>query len=388
MNRQNAEKRSTKWVGIVAGEASGDAIAAAVVERLQQQLPGLGVVGVGGERLSATGAEMVCSYTPLALHGYAEALLRLPQLLRLRQRLEELFATADAFIGVDAPDFNLGLAERLRQRGIATAQVVSPAVWAWRPARVERVAKAVELLLCLFPFEPEYYRNKGVRAVYVGHPLADLLPPVADRAAARAALGINEGAVLAVLPGSRVGEWQRHGAIFLAAAERVAMRVGATTVIVPTADEVGDRFAADWAERWEGKGQLVIAPRQAHTALAACDVALVASGTATLEAALLKRPMVIAYRTAGWQYRWLRRQMRVQWIGLPNILCGAEVVPELLQEEATPERLARALLAWWEDPQRVRELEERFMELHEVLRCNMAEGSAALLAEWLKRGER
>jgi lipid-A-disaccharide synthase len=373
-------------LALVAGEASGDAIAAPVVVRLREKRD-LTPLAVGGEQLAAAGCDVRWPYELLAVHGFADALQRLPQLLRFRRTLLHTFLNEKVshFLGVDAPDFNLGLAAKLRENGVRTAHLVSPSVWAWRRGRIARIAQAVELLFCLFPFEPACYAGTGLRAEYVGHPLADTIAMEPDRLAARACLGVApQRPLLALLPGSRAGEWARLGAIFFAAAERVAQVVPELAVVVPTANALGDRWAEELAHQWSGRASLLIAPRGAHTALAAADVVLVASGTATLEAALFKRPMVIAYRVAPWQYRLLRRMAYLPWVGLPNILCGEAVVPELLQDEATPQRLAEAVLAWWDRPAEVARLAERFAELHRALRCNMAERTAALLAEWLE----
>lgn len=377
-------------VALVAGEASGDAIAAPVVRALRAQFPKVSLFGVGGEQLADAGCSVRWSYEPLAVHGFVDAIRRLPQLFTFRRELAHVFAAeATHFLGIDAPDFNLGLAERLRAQGVHTAQLVSPSVWAWRRGRISKIVRAVELLFCLFPFEPQCYAGTGLRAEYVGHPLADLIPLEPDRSAARQQLGVAESApLLALLPGSREGEWRRLGAIFFAAAERVALALPGLQVVIPTANVLGDRYAEALAARWSGRAPLKIVPRQAHAALAAADVVLVASGTATLEAALFKRPMVIAYRVSPWQYRWMKRMAYLPWIGLPNILCNETVVPELIQDAATPERLANSVLAWFDEPERQTELRARFTALHAQLRRQMAERTAALLSEWIEEGRR
>jgi len=373
-------------LGFVAGEASGDGVAAPVFAALLKEMPHLATLGVGGERLAAAGANVAWGYGPLAVHGFSDALARLPSLIAFRRRLRQtlLAHRISHFLGIDAPDFNLGLARALNRAGVRTAQLVSPSVWAWRRGRIPRVVAAVERLFCLFPFEPACYAGTGLCADYVGHPLADAIPLVPDRDAARAALAISPSApVLAILPGSRAGEWRRLAATFFAAAERVAAAVPGLVVVVPTADDQADQWVIPFREAWSGRAPLIVAPRAAHQALAAADVVLVASGTATLEAALFKRPMVIAYRVPSWQYRLMRQMAYLPWVGLPNILLNDSVVPELLQKEATPAKLAAALLAWWEAPARVAALADRFAALHETLRCQMAERTAALLAEWI-----
>lgn len=367
----SAERTS---VALVAGEASGDLLGGLLLEGLRPALPEARFWGVGGEAMRVQGFEARWSYEPLAVHGFVDALRRYPQLVRFRRELARAFEAppVDLFIGIDAPDFNLGLEARLKRAGIGTAHFVSPSIWAWRRGRLKTIARAVDLMLCLFPFEPPLYAETGVEACFVGHPLADRLPLVPDQAGARAALGIAlQAPVLALLPGSREGELRHLLPVFLAAAARLRQALPELVLLLPTANALGDALVAQaLAEAPELEARVL--PRRAHEAMTAADVVLLASGTAALEAALLKRPMVIAYRMNPWQYRLLRRMAYLPWVGLPNILLRETVVPELLQDEANPADLAAAVLRWFEDAPARERLTERFTELHLMLRQDTA----------------
>lgn len=358
----------------MAGEASGDLLGGLLLEGLRPALPEARFWGVGGEAMRVQGFEARWSYEPLAVHGFVDALRRYPQLVRFRRELARAFEAppVDLFIGIDAPDFNLGLEARLKRAGIGTAHFVSPSIWAWRRGRLKTIARAVDLMLCLFPFEPPLYAETGVEACFVGHPLADRLPLVPDQAGARAALGIAlQAPVLALLPGSREGELRHLLPVFLAAAARLRQALPELVLLLPTANALGDAIVAQaLAEAPELEARVL--PRRAHEAMTAADVVLLASGTAALEAALLKRPMVIAYRMNPWQYRLLRRMAYLPWVGLPNILLRETVVPELLQDEANPADLAAAVLRWFEDAPARERLTERFTELHLMLRQDTA----------------
>lgn len=358
----------------MAGEASGDLLGGLLLEGLRPALPEARFWGVGGEAMRVQGFEARWSYEPLAVHGFVDALRRYPQLVRFRRELARAFEAppVDLFIGIDAPDFNLGLEARLKRAGIGTAHFVSPSIWAWRRGRLKTIARAVDLMLCLFPFEPPLYAETGVEACFVGHPLADRLPLVPDQAGARAALGIAlQAPVLALLPGSREGELRHLLPVFLAAAARLRQALPELVLLLPTANALGDAIVAQaLAEAPELEARVL--PRRAHEAITAADVVLLASGTAALEAALLKRPMVIAYRMNPWQYRLLRRMAYLPWVGLPNILLRETVVPELLQDEANPADLAAAVLRWFEDAPARERLTERFTELHLMLRQDTA----------------
>ncbi|HET9865051.1 MAG TPA: lipid-A-disaccharide synthase [Steroidobacteraceae bacterium] len=373
-------------IALVAGEASGDTLGAALIEALRRRFPNAQFAGVAGPRMQAAGCSAWFDSGELGVMGLTEVLRHLPRLLRLRRTLQRriLEWRPDVFVGVDFKEFNLGLARRLKQQGLRTVQYVSPQVWAWRPGRARTIGESVDLLLCLFPFEPAFYREYGVRAAFVGHPLADEIPLEVDRAAARAELGIPAGArVLAVLPGSRRGEVEHLAAAFAGAAELLAGRYPGLVTVAPM---VTPELRALFAERCA-----TLAPRaavrmldgQARRALIAADVALVASGTATLEAALCKRPMVVAYRL-GAITAFLLRQfglVKVRYFSQPNLLADARLVPEFFQEQASPGNLADALADWFEHPQRVAQVQEEFAKIHETLRRGGAAQAAAEIAE-------
>ncbi len=375
-------------IALVAGEASGDALGAALIDALKRRFPGAQFAGVAGPRMKASGCTAWFDSGELAVMGLTEILRHLPRLLRLRSALQRriLDWRPDVFIGVDFKEFNLGLARRLKKQGLRTVQYVSPQVWAWRQGRARTIGEAVDLILCLFPFEPEFYREYGVRAAFVGHPLADQIPLEADRAAARAELGISGDArVLAVLPGSRHGEVQHLADAFAGAAELLAARYPGLVCIAPmVTPALRDLFAGRCA---------ALAPRaavrmldgHARSALAAADVVLVASGTATLEAALCKRPMVVAYKLGALTAFMLRQfgLVKIRHFSQPNLLAGNELVPEFFQEKATPGNLADSLATWFEQPEQVARVQREFLRIHETLRRGGAERAAAEIAELL-----
>jgi lipid-A-disaccharide synthase len=373
-------------IALVAGEASGDTLGAALIEALRRRFPRAEFAGVAGPKMKAAGCAAWHDIDALAVMGLTEVITHLPRLLRLRGALCARIVEwrPDVFIGVDYKEFNLGLAKLLKRRGLATVQYVSPQVWAWRPGRARTIGESVDLLLCLFPFEPDFYREYGVRAAFVGHPLADQIPMQVDRAAARGALGIDPAArVLAVLPGSRRGEVDRLADPFARAAELLARRFPGLVCIAPMVNAaLRDRFA----ERCAALAPTA-APRmldgQARLALAAADVVLVASGTATLETALSKRPMVVAYRLGAITAFVLRAfgLVKVKHFSQPNLLAGTELVPEYFQGAASPENLAAALARWLEDPAAVAKVTAEFARIHERLRCDGAERAAAEVAE-------
>jgi len=375
-------------IALVAGEASGDTLGAALIAALRQRFPGAQFAGVAGPKMKAAGCEAWFDSHELGVMGLTEVLRHLPRLLRLRRALQQriLDWRPDVFIGVDFKEFNLGLARKLKKHGLRTVQYVSPQVWAWRPGRARTMGEAVDLVLCLFPFEPDFYREFGVRAAFVGHPLADQVPMEVDRAAARAELGIaSDARVLAVLPGSRRAEVDRLAAPFAGAAELLAARYPGLVTIAPmVTPELRDLFAGRCA---------ALAPRaairfldgQARLALIAADVVLVASGTATLEAALCKRPMVVAYRM-GAITAFLLKQLglvKVRYFSQPNLLAGSELVPEFFQQDANAGNLADALARWFEYPEQVTRVQHEFVRIHESLRRGGAELAAAEIAELL-----
>ncbi len=372
-------------IALVAGEASGDTLGAALIEALRRRFPDAQFAGVAGPKMKTAGCTAWFESEELAVMGLAEILKHLPRLLRLRASLKRRIASwrPDVFVGIDAPEFNLGLARNLKRTGLKTVQYVSPQVWAWRQGRVRTIGESCDLVLCLLPFEPEFYREHGVRAAFVGHPLADQIPMEPDRAGARAALGIApEVRVLALLPGSRRGEVERLAATFAGAAERIAQRFPDLVCVAPmVTPALRDLFAVHFPEAMRAKVRFL--EGDSRRALAAADVVLVASGTATLETALSKRPMVVAYKLARATAFVLRTLgiVKVRHFSQPNLLADAELVPEFFQEAATPENLSAALLRWFERPEDVAHVQREFAEIHEKLRRDGAARAAAEIAE-------
>ena len=356
---------------LVAGEASGDLLAGLLLDGLEARWPALQTVGIGGPRMLAHGFQSWWPQEKLAVRGYIEVLRHYAEIAGIRRQLKArlLRERPELFIGVDAPDFNLDLEAGLRSEGIKTVHFVCPSIWAWRADRIAKIRAAADHVLCIFPFEPELLEKQGVAASYVGHPIANVIPMTPDRAAARAALGLDpEAQVVALLPGSRRSEIRYLAARFFAAAALMQKAKPKLQFIAPILP--GLRAEVESLLQAAGMaGRVKLLDGQSHAALAACDVTLIASGTATLEAALFKRPMVIAYNMNGLSWRLMQRKQLQPWVGLPNILCREFVVPELIQHEATPQALAQATLAWLRSPDKVQALQQRFTALHaELLR--------------------
>lgn len=376
----------TLRVGIVAGEASGDQLGAALVDALRSRLPDLEVFGVAGPKMIAAGCRAWAAADELAVMGLTEVLHHLPRLIRLRRRLIARFAAErpDVFIGIDAPEFNLGLAKRLKNKGLRTIQYVSPQVWAWRQSRVKSIGQACDLVLCLLPFETDFYAQHGLKAVFVGHPLADQIPLQVDQAHARRALQIAvEAKVIALLPGSRLGEVERLGPQFIAAAAWIAASRPQMCFVAPMASpRIRDMFERQLAAT-PGLPHVQLVDGQAQAVLAAADGAIVASGTATLETLLSKRPMVVAYRLGAVTAFLLKRLglVKVPYFSQPNLLVGRRLVPEFFQEAVTGAALGAALLREMEDPARVAELQREFSRVHEALRLGGAERAAAAILQ-------
>lgn len=370
---------------IVAGEASGDLLAAGVVSELRRRVPDLRCAGVGGDRMIAAGFEAWSHVRELSVRGYVEVVRHLPRLLKLRSTLtQRLLAQPPAvFVGVDAPDFNLGLEEKLRARGIRVVHFISPSIWAWRSERIGQIGRAVDRMLLVFPFEQAIYDRAGIAATYVGHPLASMVPMVPDAAAARLRLGLVPGGpVVAVLPGSRADEVRYLGATFLAAIDALRKREPELQFVIPAADGALKAMLASMLASWPDLAREVrLVDGRSHDCLEAADAVLVASGTATLEAALYKRPMVIAYRMPAVSAWLMRRRQMIPWVGLPNILAGEFLVPELLQEQATPAALANALQAQLHDTELRTRLEQRFAVMHQELRRPTASLAAEAIIE-------
>jgi lipid-A-disaccharide synthase len=372
---------------MVAGEASGDLLAGLLLGGLRARWPGLQAAGIGGPRMAEHGFESWWPHDKLAVHGYVDALRHYREISGIRNRLAErlLQERPDAFIGIDAPDFNLGLEARLKTAGVKSIHFVCPSIWAWRGGRARKIAASVDHLLCLFPFEPELLRSHGVAATYVGHPLADAIPLEPPREASRAALGLSaQDAVVALLPGSRRSEIRYLAPPFLEAARRLQAQRPGLRFVLPVAP--GLRTLVEPLVRQHAPDvALQLVDGRSHEALAACDVTLIASGTATLEAALFKRPMVIAYRMHPLSWQIMKRMRYQPWVGLPNILCRDFVVPERLQHEADASTLALDVLAWLDAPQRAQAARDRFTELHHLLKRDTARVATDAIAQVLHR---
>jgi lipid-A-disaccharide synthase len=354
---------------MVAGEASGDLLAGHVLDAMRARWPQLVAQGIGGAEMARRGFEPWWPSEKLSVSGYAEVLKHLREITGIRNALRDrlLAERPDLFIGVDAPDFNLGLEQQLRAKGVKTVHFVCPSIWAWRAKRVEKIKRACDHVLCIFPFEPELLARHGIASTYVGHPLASVIPMEPDLVGSRTKLGLPmNGKVVALLPGSRASEIEALAPRFLAAAALLQRKHPDTWFIIPAVPALQARIS-QLARSSPLRRNLTIVTGQSHAALAACDVALVASGTATLEAALFKRPMVIAYRTSWITYALMKPRQLQPWVGLPNILCNEFVVPELLQANAKPKRLCGALAEWLESPERMRAVQAKFRDLHERL---------------------
>ena len=376
-------------IGMVAGEASGDLLGAHLIKALAAHLPRARFVGIGGPKMRAAGMEVLFPLEKLAVRGYVEVVRHYLEIAGIRRRLARHFLSEPPalFIGVDAPDFNLDLERRLKAAGVPTVHYVSPSIWAWRGSRIGKIRCAVSKMLLIFPFEPALYERAGIPAAYVGHPLADMLAGFPGRSAMREQLRLSGAVkVVALLPGSRVSELEQMGGLFVDTAIRIAASAPGVVFLAPLATrETREIFETELLRRETGELQLTVLFGHAHDAMAAADVVLAASGTATLEAALLQRPVVIAYRMPRISW-WMMKHRRYQpYVGLPNILAGEFLVPEFLQEEATPENLAGAVLKYLDDAGLRRRLEERFGELGRDLRQNTAERAARAILPLLDR---
>jgi len=373
---------------MVAGEASGDMLAAHLIRAIRAHLPKARFYGIGGPKMQAEGFDALWPSELLSVNGYTEAIGRYSSLAGIRRKLlKDIRRTQpDVFIGVDAPDFNLWLEGKVKAEGIPAIHFVSPSIWAWRGRRIKTIARSVTHMLCLFPFEMPIYERAGIPATYVGHPLADELPIEPNRQATRERLDLpSDATVVALLPGSRQSEVSNLADCFIATAEVISYRRPGTVFLVPlTTRETRDIFAETLYRRGSADDMSIrLLFGHAVDAMTAADVVLVASGTACLEAALLKRPMVISYRMGRWQYRLIKRMAYLPWVGLPNILLNELVVPELLQDDANPEILADAIEKWLGDADGCAVLADRFTALHHELRQGTAERAAKVILPYL-----
>ena len=376
-------------VAMVAGEASGDQLAAPLIAALKARRSPTLFAGIGGPRMQAQGFDSHYPMDKLSVRGYAEVVKHYGEIMAIRRRLTAalLAERPDVYIGVDASEFNLGIERRLKEAGIPAVHYVSPQIWAWRGWRVRRIARSVTRILVMFPFEAPLYEKAGVPVSYVGHPLADMIPIAPNKLEARAALRLPAGKlIVALLPGSRRSELQYMAKSFVLAAHRFRQEVPDVHFVCPTVTrDTRDMFERAVHEHQHADLPLTLLFGHSHEALAAADLALVASGTATLETALFKTPMVITYRQSPITWALMRRMFYLPYVGLPNVLAGEKLVPELLQDEANPAALADALLKLLRDTEAQRRQIERFHEFHNLLRQRAAEKAADAILEVLKK---
>ncbi len=371
-------------LGMVAGEASGDLLTGAVLRGLRARVPDLEAAGIGGPSMQAEGFDAWWTIDALSVRGYVEVLREYPRLLHMRSTLRKRMErwNPSLFVGIDAPDFNLDLEYALRRKGIKVAHFISPSIWAWRKERIDKIRRSVDHMLLVFPFEKALYDEAGIASTYVGHPLADTIAPGADQAAARSALGLPvDRPVIGLLPGSRGAEIRYMASLFVDTAAWIAQRRPDACFVLPAAGALlYDRLRAMLAAHSSaGKIELLLVQGRSHDVLAASDTVLVASGTATLETALFGKPMVIAYRMPWLSHRIMRRMGYLPWIGLPNILCREFVVPEFVQDDATPEAMGAALLRQIDDRAHSERIRTRFADLHGLLRRDCASRAAETL---------
>ncbi|MFV8570602.1 lipid-A-disaccharide synthase [Marinobacter sp. SBS5] len=374
-------------IAIIAGEASGDILGAGLIRSLRLRYPNARFVGIGGDEMIDEGFHSLVPMERLSVMGLVEVLGRIRELFSIRARLMDyFFATPpDVVIGIDSPDFTLTIERRCREAGIPSVHYVSPSVWAWRQKRIFKIAKSVDLMLTLLPFEARFYEEHNVPVAFVGHPLADRVPMEPDTLAAREALGLDvDKPVLAVLPGSRGGEVERLGTLFLEASRWLQSRRPDMQLVVPCANRDRERQIQELVASLEVKLPVTLVRGRSREVMAASDVVMLASGTATLEAMLLKKPMVVGYRLSNFSFALLSRLVKVPWVALPNLLAKKELVPELLQDDATPEALGAAVLERLEDEEGRAGLKEAFTELHIALKQNADERAAAAVSKLIE----
>jgi lipid-A-disaccharide synthase len=375
-------------IAMVAGEPSGDLLASHLIAALKERLPDAVFFGIGGPRMESQGFDAWWPMEKLSVMGYVDALKNYREISGIRRQLKKrlLDIKPDIFIGVDAPDFNLGLETSLKSAGVKTIHYVSPSIWAWRGGRIKKIARAVNRVLALFPMEPPLYEKEHIPVTYVGHPLADIIPLQTSKQAVREKLALpRDYPIFGMLPGSRQGELAMMADTFVQTAKLICERFLPNAIfVVPLATrETRLQFEAAIYRQQAGEVPFRLLFGHAQDALGAADVSLVASGTATLEAALIKRPMVITYKIAKFSYWLMKRMAYLPYVGLPNVLAGRFVVPEILQDEATPENLAEALVKLYEDKENAAAVEDAFTDIHLQLRQNTAEKAANAVIECL-----
>jgi lipid-A-disaccharide synthase len=377
-------------IGIVAGEASGDLLGSHLIRALKKHRPDIEFVGIAGPKMIGEGAKTLFPMERLSVRGYIEVLRHLPGILKIRKQLLQYFLKnpPDLFIGIDAPDFNFGLEHSLKRKGIRTIHYVSPSIWAWRKGRIGKIKRAVSHMLALFPFEPALYEQAGIPVTYVGHPLADILPLEPDMPAARENLKLkSDSLVITMLPGSRQSEVQQLADLFVKTAQLIVKEQPEVEFLVPLITRETRMIfeQAIYANCPDNHNELPIQILfgHAHMAMEASDIVIVASGTATLEAALIKRPMVITYRMPALSWQLLKRMNYLPYVGLPNVLAGRFIVPELLQHAAIPEKLAEATLKLVNDKALMAEIRAEFTRMHESLRQDSQEKAAQAILAYL-----
>lgn len=371
-------------IGIVVGEASGDHLGAGLIKALHKFYPDLVVTGIGGPEMIAAGCQSLYDMESLSLMGIVEPLLHLSELLKIRRGLQQHFLQnpPDVFIGIDSPDFNLGLEVKLRQANIPVVHYVSPSVWAWRKKRIFKIAKAVDLMLTLFPFEMDIYKQHHIPVKFVGHPLADQISVQPDLLSARKKLNLDlNKTYIAILPGSRRTEIKHLAKLYVATAHRIWKLRPQIEFITSASNTKRDKEFKEIWRKLAPQIPIKFFKGQSHDVMEAADVVLVTSGTATLETMLYKRPMVIAFRTGTVSYQIARHLIKVPFIGLPNLLANELVVPEFIQKEATPEQLTLAILSFLDNPEKVALLQKKFTDLHEKLRCDASQQAANAIVE-------
>ena len=375
-------------IAIVAGEASGDLLGAHLITALKKQRKDLQFFGIAGPKMQREGVNSLFPIEKLSVRGYVEVLKHLFGLLKLRRKLLQqiLNENPDVFIGIDAPDFNFWLERKLKKRGIPTIHYASPSIWAWRGGRIHKIKRAVSHMLALFPFEPAIYQKAGVPVTFIGHPLADEIPLKPNMKAARETLKLKQSSlVVAMLPGSRQSEVQQHADLFVKTAALITEQNHNAVFLVPLITrETRNIFEATFYKNHPYPSNIQILFGHAHDAMEAADIVIVASGTATLEAALLKRPMIITYRMPMLSWQMLRHMNYLPYVGLPNVLTSKFLVPELLQKDATPEKIADAVIMMLNDPENLKAMKQEFTEIHQSLRQNAAKKAAEVVLSYIK----